>query len=127
MLTASDSPWLGAHALILRSPSVRVLEPLLLEYGELLPLACKEADLAIFNATRVVDALDEGSSSLSRFSGGRIMRATRYALVAEAIAGVEIFRIPNLRVSPTFLSERIVQTWHSAGLRGLEFRRIWPA
>ena len=126
-LLESDSPWLGTHALIFRKSAIEKLKSLLMEYGELLPVACPGAELAIFNPTHVVDALDEEASSVLRFSGGRIMRITRYAFRPEVVAGVEIFKIPSLRVSPTFVGERFVKLWHSSGLTGLEFKSIWSS
>lgn len=125
LLATSDSPWLGSHALVFRKSAIERLGSLLQSNGELLPLACSEADLSIFNATRVIDALDEQASSITRFSSGRVMRVTRYIFKAAVVADVDIFKIPNLRVSPTFVSERVVHAWTSAGLRGVTFDRVW--
>jgi len=124
-LGISDSPWLGSHALIFRPRAIDRLGSLLQSNGELLALACSEAKLCVFNATRVIDALDEEASSITRFSSGRVMRVTRYVFRAAAVAEVDLFKIPNLRVSPTFVSERVVQAWTSAGLRGITFDRVW--
>ena len=124
-LAESDSPWLGSHALIFRQQAIRELEALLLSYGELLPVACSEPNLVIFNATRVLDALDEQASGLLRFSSGRIMRITRYAFRPDIVSGIDLFKIPSLRVSPTFVSERFVSRVQAAGLRGLVFDKVW--
>lgn len=124
-LAVSDSPWLGTHALIFRSDAIEALGPILQENGELLPLACPEVDLWVYNPTRVIDALDEGASSALRFNGGRIMMIQRYVFVAAVIREVDVFKIPNLRVSPTFLSHRFVDRWKASGLNGLEFKRVW--
>lgn len=126
-LWPSDSPWLGAHALIFRSTVINVLGRHLREYGELLPLACTETELLLFNVTRVVDALDEDASSVQRFGSGRIMRVHRYVFRAETIRDVDIFKIPNLRVSPTFVSDRIVELWRHSGFKGLDFKKVWAA
>src|SRR5262249_18919616 len=124
-LVGSDSPWLGSHALIFRRSAIDKLGALLEEHGELLPLSCSEAELFVFKATRVLDALDEQASAVTRFSSVRVMRVTRYVFKPAAIAGSNIFKIPNLRVSPTFVEERFVKAWASAGLRGLEFKKVW--
>ena len=124
-LAMSDSPWLGAHALIFRANAVEALGPMLREGGELLPLACAEADVAVYNATRVIDALDEAASSVLRFGGGRIMMIQRHVFRAELINEVDVFKIPNLRVSPTFVSHRFVERWKASELKGLEFRQVW--
>jgi hypothetical protein len=124
-LARSDSPWLGSHALIFRRHALGALEALLLSYGELLPVACSEPNLVIFNATRVLDALDEQASGTLRFTDGRIMRVTRHVFRPEVVAGVDVFKIPNLRVSPTYVSDRFVERAKSAGLRGLSFDKVW--
>lgn len=124
-LAESDSPWLGEHALIFRGRAASALDTTLRAYGELLPLECSEADMSIYNVTRVIEALDEQASSVVRFSSGRIGIVQRYAFRAEAVRDVDVFKIPNLRVSPTYVSHRFVELWRSSGLKGLEFKRLW--
>jgi len=121
----SDSPWMGSDALIFRSPVKEPLSELLKANGELLPLVCSEADLVVFNATRIIDALNEEESTVSRIDGGKIYRIKRYVFRPEVVDGVDIFKIPNLTPSPTFLSERFVDTWNACGLVGLDFLPVW--
>lgn len=123
----SDSPWLGGHALIFRFPVKEALGELLTANGELLPLICSEADLVVFNATRIIDALNEEESIVSRIDGGKIYRIKRYVFRPEVIDGVDVFKIPNLTVSPTFFSERFVDTWNACGLVGLDFLPVWES
>jgi len=125
-LSAADSPWHGEHALVFRPRVIDVLGPLLRQYGELLPLLCQEAELVMYNPTQVIDALDEDQSSIWRFSDGSIMWIQRYAFRAEVIGDIDVFKIPNKRASPTFLSERFVDRWKASGLTGLEFKQVWP-
>jgi len=125
-LAVSDAPWLGSKALIFRPRVIAAMGELLRDYGELLPLACNEPDLVIFNVTRVIDALDEQASTIARFpSSGRIMAIERYVFHPEIVAGVDIFKIPTMRFCPTFVSDRFVEAWTSAGLRGLDFPLVW--
>lgn len=128
-LRASDAPWLGSHALIFRRAAARKLEDALLQYGELLPLKCTSSreELLIFNVTRVVDALDEQHSTITRFSSGRIMAIDRFAFKEGMLEGVDVFKIPDLRVSPTFVSSRFVERWSASGLTGLDFLQVWPS
>ena len=124
-LTASDSPWLGSHALIFRQTVIEKLGAMLEHHGEILPLTCAEGKLVVFNAVRVLDALDEEASAVMRFTSGKLMRVTRYMFQAKVISGFDIFKIPNLRVSPTFVSELVVEAWTLAGLHGLVFNKVW--
>ena len=125
-LVASDSPWLGSQTLVLKDDAVRALQPIWEANGELLPVRCADAALHVFNATRVIDGLDESAAELVRFRDSeRVMRITKYAFHSEALRDVDCFKIPQFRVSPLFLSERFVDLWSAARLRGLEFEAVW--
>ena len=121
----SDAPWLGSYALILRRTAVEALTPILGAHGEFLPLACDDAELWIFNCTRVLEALDDANAVVERFPNGGLMRVATYAFVSSVIEDVDAFKITGLKNSATFVSERVVDTWRSAGLRGLEFQQVW--
>jgi hypothetical protein len=102
------------------------MEPLLSKNGELLPLMCEGAELFVFNPVRLEDALDEAESDVKRFSGGRIMMITRHAFRPDVINGIDAFKIPNLRVSPTYVGEAFMTRWKNGGLTGLDFKQVWP-
>ncbi len=124
-LSPCDSPWLGEHALIFRIRALDAMRELLEQSGELLPLACADSHLSVFNCTHLLDALDASASDLVRFSSGRVMHIGRYVFRKEVIGDAAVFKIPDLRASPTYLSERFVDAWRAAGLTGLEFQEIW--
>jgi hypothetical protein len=126
-LLRSDSPWLGDHALIFRPSVLEALGPLLREYGELLPLECSETELWVYNPTRVIDALDEAASTVSRFKDGRLMGIRKHVFRDDIVRGIDIFKIPNRRVSQTYLSDRFVDLWTKSGLKGLEFTQRWAS
>jgi hypothetical protein len=126
-LMQSDAPWLGGHALAFRSKAVVALQPLLDRYGELLPVSCNGCDVKIYNSTRLVDALDLDLSIVRRFANGRVMGVEQYCFREDALRDIQIFKIPNLRVSPTFLREEFVELWSSKGLKGLSFTRVWSS
>jgi hypothetical protein len=123
-LRESDSPWLGSYALIFRPRAVNALRSLLEVSGELLPLAPANAGLQIYNPTFVVDALDEDRSKLTR-SDGYILIVYTYIFRPEVIRNLPIFKISNLRVSPTFVDESFVSLWKASGLKGLDFTQVW--
>ena len=62
---------------------------------------------------------------MTRFSSDTIMMIDRYVFRADATTGADIFKIANLRASPTFFSARAVQAWSDAGLHGLVFTKLW--
>lgn len=121
----SDSPWLGGHALIFRERAIEAMGDMLRLNGELLPLECAGASLFIYNPTRLLDALDEKASTIMRFNDGRIMWVKNYVFRPEVVGEMDVFKIPNLRVSPSFLSQRFVDRWREKGLLGLDFKLIW--
>jgi len=104
---------------------VDALRDILDRNGEILPLSTDDGvDLFVLNA-RVVDALDEASSSLTIVPGtNRIMRLKSVAFVPSAIEGVDLFRLPH-RGSATYVSERFVGRVKAAGLHGLAFNLRW--
>jgi hypothetical protein len=122
----ADLPWLGGHVLVLRERAAVTLAPLLDRYGELLPLACPEANLWLFNVLTVVDALDEDNSELVRFDNGDILDVGRYAFRPKVAAGLAVFKVPQLLRGPLFVGDEFVGAVKAAGLRGPEFIQLWP-
>lgn len=123
----SDSPWFGSDALIFRQSAIEKMKPILDIHGELLPLVCAEAELWVFNATFVLDALDDQASEGSRFDDGRFMSIDKHVFYPDVVVGVDMFKLVNRRVSPTFVSDRFVDLWNASGLRGLVFKKLWSS
>lgn len=119
----ADLPWLGGHVLVLRPSAVAALGPLLERHGELLPLACPDADLWLFNTVTVVDALDEDRSELVTFDDGTILAVEHYEFRPEAVAPV--FKVPQLLRGPLFVSDEFASALTTAGLTGLELTERW--
>jgi hypothetical protein len=102
---------------------VDALGPLLARHGELLPLACADADLWLFNALTVVDALDEDRSEIVRFDDGSILSVDRYAFRDDAVAPV--FKVPQLLRGPLFAGDEFAAAVAEAGLTGLGLTEVW--
>ena len=122
---ASDFPWLGAHALVMRSSAVMALRDILESNGELLPLRTDDGvTLFVLNA-RTIDALDESQAEVLRFPGSnRVMRITKVAFHESRVRNVDLFRLPY-RASCTYVSQKFVDRFHQAGLRGLAFTQVF--
>ena len=112
------SLFLGSVLPVLGARAVDALNELLTDTGELLPLAFPKEQLWVFNCTRFADVLDEPSSTIRRFSSGRIMNIERHRWRASA-DGETFFRIPQVQPSPIYLSHRVAERIAAAGLRGL--------
>ena len=51
----------------------------------------------------------------------------RYVFRSDLVRDVDVFKVPNLRVSPTFVSQRFVDRWNESGLKGVEFNKVWTS
>lgn len=119
----SDMPWFAGNAPVLKQPAVDVLSPVLTKDGELLPLACDDANLWVFNVMTVLDALDEDRSEVIRFSNGRIMRVNSFAFRPDRLRRVGAFKVPQLLRSALFVTEEVVA--RAATLTGVGFKLLW--
>ncbi len=124
-LSPAELPWLGSHVLVLTAKAANVLRRDLEPFGELLPLSCDDAELYVYNALRVIDALDEDHAELVRFSSGRILKILRHAFRPEAVQDVHVFKIPQMLRGSIFVTKEIVAAVRSSGLKGTEFEQIW--
>jgi hypothetical protein len=60
----------------------------------------------LFNPTTVLDALDESASELWKFPGGRVGGIDRHVFRAETIGDAAIFKIPTLKRSPPYYTDK---------------------
>ncbi|MBK8255727.1 MAG: hypothetical protein IPK82_24055 [Polyangiaceae bacterium] len=122
---ASDFPWIGSDALIMRRAAVDALHDFLEANGEVLPLTTTDGiELFVLNA-QVIDCLDLPNSSVMFVPGtSRIMHIKKAVFIASAIGSADIFRLPH-RGSVTYVSERFVERVKSSGLVGLAFKMVW--
>ena len=123
----SDFPWLASEALVMRKSAVEALQDIFKDNGELLRLETDDdVDLYVLNA-RVIEALDRERSEIISYPGtDKIMMLKRPAFSESAIDGVDLFRLPH-RASSTYVSENFVRRVREAGLKGLEFKRVWSS
>jgi hypothetical protein len=125
---ASDMPWCTEHLLALRRPTLGKLRSVLEPYGEFLDLIA-DTPLTLFNATIVLEALDEDRSDIVRFDDGSVMAIERYAFRPEVLGSMQIFRLRlrhvDYRLSPIFLQETMIDTFRKMGIRGIGFEMVW--
>ncbi len=126
-LKKSDSPWLGSHALIFKECVVESMRLFLENFGEFLPLENDECTLYLFNPFCMIDVLDQEKSKIQRFKDGRVMIILQYCFLKDKIQDTHVFKIPNLRTSPTFVSDNFVKLWTEYNFRGIEFEKIWQS
>jgi hypothetical protein len=124
---ASDSPFRITSVLIFRRSAVDALRDMLDAHGELLPLEDEDGvELWLFHP-RTIDALDHEKTRGSRLANGRIERPLIHVFLPEKVEGVDIFKLPARRAGDIYLSERFLQRWKQAKLKGLDFYVIWDS
>jgi hypothetical protein len=123
-LRFADAPVTIGGLLIFRESVIKKLGPLLSKYGELLPLECAEAKLWLYNATLVLEALNEEESEISRFDSGAIYKIDWAVFRDEAIGDADIFKLSIFRTGPIYFSQRFVDLWKKSGLKGMKFLQV---
>ncbi|MEQ1872621.1 MAG: DUF1629 domain-containing protein [Ilumatobacteraceae bacterium] len=111
--------------LVLKARAVDAVGDLLRESGELLPLACDDTALYVYNPLRVIDALDEDHSELVRFGSGRVMTIARHDFVADKLLNANIFKIPQMLRGSFYATNEVVSAIEEAGLQGTLFEKVW--
>ncbi|MFC7615670.1 hypothetical protein ACFQV2_21405 [Actinokineospora soli] len=107
---------------MLRPAAAAALAPLLEPWGELLPLDCPDAELHLFHALAVLDALDEDRSDIVKFDDGTVLAVDSYAFRPAAVTA-PVFKVPQLLRGPLFVDERFADA--AAGLAGTDFVEVW--
>lgn len=125
-LHQADMPWYSSEALVVTDHARSVLEGVVGEDAEFLPLECYSDRLWLLYPWHLVDAFDEERSEVKRFTSGRIMEVTRYAFFEKAVEGLTCFKVPEL-ATRIFVRESLVTAVQNAGLTGVEFRRVWQS
>jgi hypothetical protein len=122
----ADLPWLGSEAVVLRDEAIETVGSLLRPHGEILPLVCDEARLALFAAPVVAGALDEDRSELVRFGSGRIMVLRTPAFHVSALRGAAAFKLAEMPRGDLYLTDTLVDAIRATGLTaGTDFTLLY--
>lgn len=104
--------------------AVTVLRSFLEHNGEILPFTSQEGDFFAFNATRVLNALDEERSEVRHYADGGVKDITRYEFVVEKLTDAQIFKIPQRRTY-LFVTDPFVESVSAYNLSGFDFQAVW--
>lgn len=122
----ADMPWYSSEALVVTDHARSVLEKIVGEDAEFLPLNCDTARLWFLYPWRIADAFDKERSQVKRFTSGRIMEVTQYAFLESELTGLTCFKVPQVGAE-IFVRESVVTTIQNARLTGAGFRRVWQS
>ena len=117
----------GSNMLFVSAAAKALLEPVLREAGELLPLRCADGDFWALNVTRMIDAFDEDKADVLRSSDGkRILMIHRHAFLTERL-GPELFKLATDPRGLIYVTETFVKRVKATSLKGLDFKLVWAA
>ncbi|MBK9266782.1 MAG: hypothetical protein IPM54_44240 [Polyangiaceae bacterium] len=124
----SDAPWACVgDILVFRRSAVDALRDILDAHGELLPLEDEGGvELYAYNP-RALDALDQVLSKGPRDDDGKLEGATYHVFIPSLVQGVDVFRLARERCGDIYVSDRFVERWKQAKLKGLDFRLVWDS
>jgi uncharacterized protein DUF1629 len=98
--------------------ALKVLEPLVAPYIEILPLYCKQGNFFALNVLNVIDCIDTGRSVIEYFSD-RPPDIHKLRFNLECVGDVPIFKIPQRILTTIFVSDAfksLVEGYHLEGL-----------
>lgn len=98
--------------------AVDALADLLEPNGEILPLICPEGEYFAYNATCLVDILDQERSDMRRVSLHKLVFRT------DCLQGLSIFKMKLRPVAHVFVTDLLVNRVRQAGLVGIDFRKL---
>jgi hypothetical protein len=121
-----DVSSLNSTLLVLTRKAINVLQDVINETGELLPLICDEEPLWAFNVTNVLEgALDLEQSSYKQFDTGHLYGIKKYVFKEDVVADQYIFRESKIN-GQLFVTDRFRNIVEDAGLLGFEFEAVYP-
>ncbi|MCM0759876.1 hypothetical protein M7775_15055 [Sporomusa sphaeroides DSM 2875] len=124
----SDTPGLSSGAPVLSPRAISVLQELVGDTVEVLPLICSSGEYYVINVLDVVDCIDYEKAEFKRYEhSGRIMRFIKYAFKSECIKGKHIFKIVDEPVRRPFVSDEFRNKVIESGLEGFEFELVWDS
>ena len=102
------------------------LDDLLTPHGEFAAIELDEPmRYFAFNATTIVDVLDEARSEIARFRSGGVMAVDKHVLLDSITTLPPIFKIPQTRRNTTYVNEAFVQRAQASGLQGFRFELLF--
>lgn len=120
-------PWWSSskNVLVLRDEAIKSVGAVLAEHGELLSLEGRNAQMVMFSAPLVVDALIEQESDLRKSPGSFVVRLDRGTFDGEAVRGLQAFVAPVGRGHDLFLRDELVGRLAATGdTSGVKFEEV---
>jgi hypothetical protein len=110
--------------LVLNSRALGVLEHLLVDSGELIPLECADGQYWLFNCTTVADPLDWEASDVVRLDSGRVLDINRPQFRMDTLPRGP-FRVAGFTRGSLFIPELVASSAAEARLTGTYFEQCF--
>jgi hypothetical protein len=114
------------HAPVLSARAKQLIEPVLSDRAQWLPLAFEEKEYWLLNLLNLVDALDHERSRVSRLPDGKVMCIDAYAFKPEMLEQQWMFKVPTAPFD-VLVTERFRSLVEEQGLTGLYFQPVWDS
>lgn len=123
--TKGDFPHLAGHFPVVSDRALEVLKPLLGRDTDVLKLNVPGGGYAGLHVRDFPDCLDTERSDIRWLAPGRAYDVIDYEFRPEAVKGHHLFRLPQLSLVRTFLSDKAMDLIEEAGLKGLIRKKLW--
>jgi hypothetical protein len=119
-----DFPRLESHVPVFSDKALKILEPLIADSIEALPLISDSKRFFAVHVLDLVDCLDYERSEVKRFPEGNIMRIGWYVFKKGCIDGKHIFRIREAPLKDVLVSEEFKRVVEESKLEGVDFDKV---
>jgi hypothetical protein len=126
-LPKGDFPSLIPGVPVFSQRAVEAFGDLLKGNGEIFPLKISGDQYFLFNVTKVIEALDEFNSIVSRFRDGRVFYIDHYSFFVEKLLGLIIFKIPHTITGDVYVTDAFVERVDATRLKGFWFPLVWSS
>jgi hypothetical protein len=121
---AGDFLYLIHHVPVFSERAWQVLQPLVKDSVEALPLKHPKKIFYAINVLVLVDCLDYSRSQIERFPSGGIMEIERYVFKDGCVEGKHIFKVAEAPLKRVLVSEKFKELVEKNRLEGLIFSKV---
>jgi hypothetical protein len=124
MEKAGDFPSLASHVPVFSERGLHILQPLLANRIECLPLKSRVGKFFAINVLDLVDCLDYSRSEIKRFPSGGIMYIKNYAFKKNVLKGKHMFKVEEAPLKEVLVSSVFKEAVEKNKLQGLIFKKV---
>ncbi|WP_127580750.1 imm11 family protein [Paenibacillus koleovorans] len=115
---------------ILSKDAVQVIQELIKDMAEILPLIHPDREYFVLNILNIIDCIDESKIQFTSYPTGTIKAYTKWEFKKEMVAGQHIFKatyhtVRDVPVDIIFVSDEFVEKVEKSKLKGFYFTEVW--